>query len=93
MTYSFYGSSLEIYGLADTNGANVVVQIDNFLAIVNTSTGIGGASLQPMMIYNYTGLDPGTVHTLSIGWSASGDFKPRSFAFLDRLVVGDYQAV
>ncbi|KAL5537173.1 hypothetical protein ACEPAF_996 [Sanghuangporus sanghuang] len=100
MSYSFYGSSLEIHGLADTDGANMIVQIDNFLIIVNTSTGIGGASLEPRMVYNHTQLDPEIAHTLSVGWSANmnpnteaGGYKPLSYAYFDHLVVGDFRAV
>ncbi|KAL5512935.1 hypothetical protein ACEPAH_3333 [Sanghuangporus vaninii] len=100
MSYSFYGSSLEIHGLVDTDGANMIVQIDNFLIIVNTSTGIGGASLEPRMVYNRTQLDPQIAHTLSIGWSANmnpnteaGGYKPLSYAYFDHLVVGDFRAV
>ncbi|KAL5492139.1 hypothetical protein ACEPAI_3586 [Sanghuangporus weigelae] len=100
MSYSFYGSSLEIYGLADTDGANMIVQIDNFLIIVNTSTGIGGALLEPRMVYNHTQLDPQIAHTLSIGWSANmnpnteaGGYKPLSYAYFDHLVVRDFRAV
>ncbi|KAL5531397.1 hypothetical protein ACEPAG_4274 [Sanghuangporus baumii] len=100
MSYSFYGSSLEIHGLADTDGANMIVQIDNFLVIVNTSTGIGGASLEPRVVYNDTQLDPQIAHTLSIGWSANmnpnteaGGYKPLSYTYFDHLVVGDFRAV
>ncbi|EJD07320.1 uncharacterized protein FOMMEDRAFT_149837 [Fomitiporia mediterranea MF3/22] len=97
-SYSFYGSNIELHGLGDTFGANIIMQLDSFLVIVNTSTGSGGPSQLPQLLYNSSDLDPQTIHTLSVGWSRNnipnkdlGVDNPLSFAYFDRLEISNYR--
>ncbi|THH08536.1 hypothetical protein EW145_g2652 [Phellinidium pouzarii] len=96
LTMSFYGTSLEVHGLRDVAGANMIVQLDNMAGTINTSTGAAGASQQPSLLASYSGLDAQTVHTLALQWFANsydGDNSEYSYAYFDHLMVGDFRAV
>lgn len=78
----------------------MIVQIDNTLQMVNTSTGTGGGLEQPSILGNYTDLDPQVIHTLSIGWCANavpdastGVPSPLSYAYFDHLVIDNFRKV
>ena len=96
--YSFYGSSVDIYGLSDAQGAMLIVQIDDLFQMVNTSTGFKGASEVPRKLASFKTLDNSTVHSLSIGWCAGNNTNattglpfPLSFAYFSYLNVGDFR--
>lgn len=78
----------------DTEGANMMVQLDSVISDINTSSGAGGASLQPMVIFSKDSLDPDVVHTLSVGWVGNGAVDtqgPSLFMYFDHFVVWNYR--
>lgn len=94
MEFSFQGSKVELHGLMDTEGANMMVQLDSVISDINTSTGAGGASLQHMVMFSKDNLNPDVVHTLSVGWVGNGAVStqgPSIFMYFDHLVVWNYR--
>lgn len=95
MTFSFKGTSLMLYGLMDSQGANMIIQLDSGMSMVNTSTGIGGATQQPALLFESDNLDPNVVHTLTVGWLGNGESSdsPETYMYFRQLTVNDYIAV
>lgn len=96
MEFSFQGSKIEIHGLMDSEGANMMIQLDSNISGINTSTGAGGTSLEPTILFSQSGLDSDVVHTLSVGWVGNGTVdtsRPSSYVYLDHVVVWNYRAV
>ncbi|KAI5120264.1 hypothetical protein M0805_004600 [Coniferiporia weirii] len=96
LTVSFRGTNLEVHGLRDAYGANMILQLDSTAGAVNTSTGVGGAVLKPSLLAFFSDLDAQTVHTLSLGWFANNvdnNGDTNSYAYFDHLVIANFQAV
>lgn len=96
LTFPFKGTSVEVHGLMDTQGALVTLQLDDQFVALNTSTGLRGQSLVPTILHTFDNLDANTTHTLTLQWAATGSTAGDgllSFAYLDHLLVGNYRAV
>ncbi|KLO06646.1 hypothetical protein SCHPADRAFT_945921 [Schizopora paradoxa] len=96
LTFPFKGTSVEVHGLMDTQGALVFLQLDDQLVALNTSTGLHGQSLVPTLLHTFDNLDANTTHTLTFEWAGTGSTQGDgllSLAYLDHLVVGNYLAV
>lgn len=72
----------------------MTVQLDSVMSDINTSSGVGGASFQPALMFSKDSLDPDIVHTLSVGWVSNGAADtqgPSTFLYFNHLVVWNYR--
>ncbi len=96
MTFPFQGTSVEVHGLLDTQGAMMLLQLDDQIAAFNSSTGLRGQSMVPALIHTFNNLDANTTHTLTVEWAGTGSTPGDgllSFGYFDHLIVGNYRAV
>lgn len=89
--YSFYGSSVEIHGLSTPSGPLMIIQIDDYLTMANTSFPDEEGGLQRATLFNHTGLDPNIQHYLAVAWCANPDASLMSSLFFEHLVVRDFR--
>ena len=76
----------------------MILQVDDALMMVNTSTGLGGASQVPTKLASTGSLDNSTVHTIYMGWMAnvntnttSGLPFPLSYMYFSHLNIADFR--